>query len=124
LALDEKRPAGAPPVWRPGSTAFSQLGDEVAVGGYLIRPPANYTREKAEPQAGTETYRWKGPKRPDGTAPVFEVALGPAPPADQKLEDVLEKELEGITTKRLGWTCSAPERGEIKGLIFTRTHWN
>jgi peroxiredoxin len=124
LAQDEKRPPGSPPVWRAGSTAFSQLGEEVAVGGYVVRPPTGFTLEKLTPAPGQETYRWKGQKRPDGTEPVFEVALGPAPPADKKLEDLLEKELEGIASRRLGWSCSAAERGEIRGLIFTRALWN
>jgi peroxiredoxin len=124
MALDEKRAAGAPPLWLPGSTAFSQLGDEVAIGAYRIRPPAGYTLEKLTPEPGLETYRWKGPKRVDGSVPVFEVALGPAPQADKKLEDVLEKELEGVAAKRLGWSCLPAERGEVKGLIFTRTRWS
>ena len=116
------RPPNAPPLWQPGSTAFSQLGEEVQIGAYRIRPPLGYVLTKlAEP--GRETYRWTGPVRQDGTKPVFEVSITTAP-GGQKLEDVLEKDMQAIETPRLGWSCNPAERGEIKGLIFVRTRWS
>ncbi len=124
MALAEKRPANAPARWTAGSTAFSQLGDEVAVGAYRMRPPTGYVLEKLTPEPKHETYRWKGQPRQDGTVPVLEVSLEPAPPADRKLEDVLEKDLQAIPRPGLlGWNCSAAERGDVKGLIFARARW-
>ena len=114
------RPPNAPPLWQPGSTAFSQLGEEVQIGAYRIRPPLGYVLTKlAEP--GHETYRWIGPVRQDGTKPVFEVSITAAPPGGQKLEDVLEKDMQAIETPRLGWNCGGADRGDIKGLAFGAT---
>jgi hypothetical protein len=124
MAMGENRPANAPARWTAGSTAFSQLGDEVAVGPYVMRPPTGYVLEKLAPEPKHETYRWKGPPRQDGAVPVLEVSLGPAPAADRKLEDVLETDLQTVPrTGLLGWTCSAAERGDVKGLTFARTRW-
>ena len=125
MAQSENRPPNAPIRWNAGSTAFSELGDEVAVGTYLIRPPAGYLLEKLTPEPKHATYRWKGPARQDGTVPVLEVALGPAPPADKKLEDLLEQDLQAIPKPGLlGWGCSAAERGDVKGLTFARARWS
>ena len=84
MALSENRPANAPTRWFPGSTAFSQLGDEVAIGAYLMRPPTDYVLEKLPPEAKRETYRWKGPPRKDGSVPVIEVSLAAGPPGGQE----------------------------------------
>jgi hypothetical protein len=112
------------PHWLPGSTALTQLDEEVEVGRYRMRLPPGYVRER--PEAGREVHRWKGPPRPDGTAPLLEVSLAPEAPAAKKLEDILEKDLEAIpcANPRLGWSCPVgPERGEIKGLTFARARW-
>jgi peroxiredoxin len=120
LALGEDRPPGAPPRWQPGSTAFGQLADEVAVGPYRVRLPQGYAPDTSKAPA----YRWKGPPRPDGSAAEFVVTLTPAGPADPKLEEILEKDLEKISpNSRLGFSSSAAERGEVKGLTFVRTRW-
>jgi peroxiredoxin len=124
MAAGENRPPNAPPRWQPGSTAFSQLADEVAVGAYRVRPPRGYVPEKLPPEAGRETYRWKGPAQPGGTVPVFEVSLAPAP-AEKKLEALLEKDVEaGAGPRRLGWSCSPAERGDVNELTFVRARWN
>jgi peroxiredoxin len=124
LAAGENRPGNAPPRWAAPSSAYSHLADEVAVGPYLIRAPEGYALEKLAPEPKHETYRWKGPAGPDGTSPVFEVSLEPAPPADRKLEDILEKDVAAVPRKGLmGWTCTAAERSEVKGLVFARTKW-
>jgi peroxiredoxin len=124
MALSENRPANAPTRWFPGSTAFSQLGDEVAIGAYLMRPPADYVLEKLPPEAKRETYRWKGPPRKDGSVPVIEVSLAAAPPADKKLEELLETDLQSIPRAGLlGWNCPGAERGDVKGITFTRARW-
>jgi len=124
LALGENRPADAPPRWHPGSTAHSQLADEVEVGPYRVRPPVGYTLEKPTTEAGRMTYRWKGQPHPDGGVPEFVVSLSPAQPPDKKLEAVLEKDLQAISpNSRLGFSCSAAERGDVKGLTFTRARW-
>jgi peroxiredoxin len=123
MAMGDKRPPNAPR-WNASSGAFSQLDDEIAVGPYVIRPPKDYVLEKLAPQPKHETYRWKGPAGPDGTSPVLEVSLEPAPPGDKKLEDVLEKDLASVPRKGLlGWLCTAAERNEVKGLVFARTKW-
>ena len=62
LAQGEERPLDAPQRWRPSSTGFSQLAEEVMIGHYLIRPPAGYTAEPVAPTVVQETHRWKGPK--------------------------------------------------------------
>ncbi len=124
LAADEKRPANAPPRWEPGSTAFSQLGDEVAAGRYRLRLPAGFVAAGGPPEAGRETYRWRGPQRPDGVTPVLEVVLSPAREADKKLEAVLEKDVAAVPHPTLGWSCSAAERGDVKGLTFARVRWS
>jgi peroxiredoxin len=122
MAMGQKRPANVP-LWNPGSTAFSQLGQEVAVGPYRMRPPAGFVMEKPDPKH--EIYLWKGPKQPDGYVPSVEVSLDPAPPADKKLEDILETDLAAVPKAGLlGWSCSAAERGEVKGLTFARAHWS
>jgi peroxiredoxin len=123
MAQGDGRPANAPR-WTAPSSAYAQLDDEVAVGAYLIRPPANYILEKEAPDARRETYRWKGPRGPDGSTPVLEVALAPAPPADKHLEDILEADVASVPRKGLiGWTCTAAERSDVKGITFARTKW-
>jgi peroxiredoxin len=125
MAQGEKRPANAPARWTAPSAAYGHLADEAAVGPYLIRPPQDYVLEKEAPDARHQTYRWKGQAGPDGSAPVLEVSLEPAPPGDKKLEDVLEKDVAAVPRKGLlGWTCTAAERSELKGIIFARTKWN
>jgi peroxiredoxin len=125
LALDEKRPAGAPPRWQPGSTAFGKLGDEVEVGRYRLRLPAGFAPAGVPPiEGGRQTYRWQGPKRPDGTVPVLEVVLSPAQAAEKNLDAVLEKDVGALAHPTLGWSCSAAERGEVKGLTFARVRWS
>jgi peroxiredoxin len=124
MAQGKNRPANAPPLWLPGSIAYGQLGDEVEVGRYRMRPPQGFVLEKSD--AGRPTYRWKGLPRADGVVPVLEVTLTPEPPPpDRKLEDILEKDLEAIPcpNPRLGWSCSGAERGEVNGLTFVRATW-
>jgi thiol-disulfide isomerase/thioredoxin len=124
MAAGEQRPPNAQPRWQPGSNAFAQLGEEVAVGPYRVRPPKDYILEKLPAEAGGETYRWKGPAPPDRAAPVFEVSLSPAPPA-RDLEALLEKEVQAIPApRRLGFSCGLAERGEVNGLIFVRARWS
>jgi len=124
LAQGEKRPADAPPRWKPGSNAFSQVGEEVQVGRYRIHPPADFIADQVAPEAGQQLFRWKGPLRPDGTVPLFEIRLTSAGPMANKLEDVMEKDLQAIPSTRLGWTCAAAMRGEINGMVFARTRWS
>jgi peroxiredoxin len=124
LAAGEKRAPNAPPRWEPGSTAFAQLGDEVEVGAYRLRPPAGFSLQRQPAGPGGGMYLWKGPPRPDGTAPELEVVLSPAQPDDKKLEDVLEKRVASIPSPRVGWGCGPAERGEVKGLTFLRARWN
>jgi peroxiredoxin len=124
MAMGKNRPANAPPLWLPGSTAYGQLAEEVEVGRYRMQPPQGFVLEKSD--AGRPTYRWKGPPRQGGIVPVLEVTLTPEPPPpDRKLEDILEKDLEAIPCPmpRLGWTCSGAERGEVNGLTFVRATW-
>jgi peroxiredoxin len=123
MALGEKRPADAPPHWQPGSIAFGKLGEEVKVGGYLVRSPLGYVLEKSE-AAGRQTFLWKGPEQPGGGAALFQVSLSPAQPNDRNLEDVLEREAAGLAPRRVGWNFSAAERGDVKGLTFARVRWN
>ncbi len=124
MALGDVRPANAPARWTASSTAFSHLGDGVPVGPYVIRPPEGSLLEKLTPQPKHEIYRWKGPPGPDGRPTLLEVSLEPAPAADKKLEDVLEAAVEAVPRKGLiGWTCTAAERGELKGITFARVKW-
>jgi len=123
MAQGEPRPANAPVRWRPSSTGFSQLGEEVEIGRYRLRPPADYTAEKVTPEPAQQTFRWKGPQRPDGTVPVLEVRLSPAQPMGNKLEDILEKELQAIPSTRLGWSCVGATRGEVNGMVMARARW-
>jgi peroxiredoxin len=124
MAAGENRPAGAPPRWQPGSVGFGQLGDEVAVGAYRVRPPKGYFQDKRPPEVGREVYRWEGPAPPGGNPPVFEVSLSPSPP-ERDLRALLEKELEVIPgPRRLGWNCGPAERGELNGLVFLRAQWS
>jgi peroxiredoxin len=125
MAADEKRPAGAPPRWQPGSVALSQLDDEIAVGPYRVRPPKGYTWENPAPEPpGRGTYRWEGPAPPGRAAPVFEVAFMPAP-GGKDLEAQLAKDVEAVAgPRRLGWSCSTAERGEVNGITFVRARWN
>jgi thiol-disulfide isomerase/thioredoxin len=124
LALGEKRAPDAPQRWQPGSTALAQLGQEVEAGKYRLRLPQDFAPEKPAREGDRQTYRWKGPARPDGTSPVLEVTMSPAQPAEKTLERVLEKDIQAISHPALGWNCGAPERGEVKGVTFARARWS
>ena len=101
----------------------ANIGEPTVQGSGESPTPALEAAATRPREGRRETYRWRGPRRPDDTGPVFEVVLEPAP-AGAKLEEVLEKDLESIWNRRLGWSCLPAEPGDIKGVTFARARWS
>lgn len=120
-------PAPAP----PADPAFAaRLGPEVAVAGYAIRPPAGYTLTQ-QPQVtldGTGTVSlWRGPVRPDGTAPDIQVLISQDDgrmatrwTSAQAAQDLLDRMGENHTHLVL----SPVAAGLVNGLSFRRGAWS
>jgi hypothetical protein len=117
------------PVWKPDAKLLEELAPGTTVEDYQVRPPKEYSiNPPGETAPGqVKAFYWVGKPREDKTAPFFLIGLVPSPAAEVR-ERTLEKELDELLEgfkRRLGnWTQTAPERGQVNGLTFVRTHWS
>jgi hypothetical protein len=115
--------------WKPDPALLGDLGEEVEVGDYRIRPPRDYRRlpaVSAQGRPGDSVYIWLGPARADGAVPRLRVLLLTPPPgeADNDLEDILDKFLKGAREHWRAWIQESVEAGRVNGLKFVRTRWS
>jgi hypothetical protein len=120
----QKEPAAL--VWKTDPQLLKQLGPEIKIEGYTIRPPRGY--EAISQQIGVrKATAWKGPVREDGTAPGFYVVYLTMPPGEKKmptLEEALNVYLADRKSTLLNWKVAKSERGKVNGLDFLRTTWS
>jgi hypothetical protein len=113
--------------WHPDDALLGELAEAKEVNGYLVRPPKGYPKTyPAGGPPGAKLVLWGGTRRPDGTAPMFQVMVG-SPPARERLPDLdefLNTMLDGVKQRRQNWSQSTPERGTVNSLTFLRTRWS
>lgn len=105
---------------------LSQLGEEVELEGYRIRPPRAYIA--SGPPPGPPRVRgiaWTGTRRADNSAPSLLFMLATIPEGERlpPLESGIQEFLGGIQKRRTDWKQSVPERIEIGGMPFMRAAW-
>jgi hypothetical protein len=120
-----EKPIG--PNWPPDPALLDQLDSFKDVGAYQIRAPKGYAELPDWPApAGSKAYGWAGAQRPDGTAPSV-TAMLVTPPAGQAdsttLEVFLQEARAGVKRRRVDWTQTAAEGGQISGMNFLRARW-
>ena len=126
---DGPSPSAPLPVWEPDAKLLEELGPPTTVEDYQVRPPKAYSlTPPAANAAGTRrAFYWTGMAREDKTKPHFLIGLISSPAEDTKeknLERELNELLEGFKRRMSNWTQTSPERGQVDGLTFVRTHWN
>ena len=114
--------------WKPDPALLEELGEEVEVGDYRIRPPRDYRRlpaVSAQGRPGDRVYMWLGPARADGARPQLTVLHVTSPPdeADNDLEAILDKRLKRAREHWRAWIQEPVEAGRVNGLKFVRTRW-
>ena len=125
---DPLPPAAPTPAVDPAFA--SRLGPEVVLSGYAIRPPAGYTLTQ-QPQVtlnGTGTTSlWRGPARPDGTAPDIQVLISQDDgrmatrwTSAQAAQDFLN----GMGDNHTGLVLSPVTTGLVGGLPFAHGSWS
>jgi hypothetical protein len=116
----------AVPVWKADPQLLKQLGPEIKIEGYAVRPPRGY--ESITQNVGIrKATAWKGPVREDGTAPGFYVVYLTMPPGEKKmptLEEALNVYLADRKSNLFNWKTTKTERGKVNGLDFVRMTWS
>jgi hypothetical protein len=123
----EGKPKEAPIlVWKADPQLLKQLGPEIKIEGYAVRPPRGY--EAISQQIGVrKATAWKGPVREDGTAPGFYVVYLTMPLGEKKmptLEEALAVYLADRKSSLFNWKATKTERGKVNGLNFIRMRWS
>ncbi|HEV3081481.1 MAG TPA: hypothetical protein VGY66_17005 [Gemmataceae bacterium] len=117
------------PIWKTEPALLMELGPEVAVDKYSVRPPRGY--ERVTPPAGTvppvgQFFFWASEPREDGTAASLTMMIV-TPPGNEEfpsLEDAHEQSLESIKRRRQTWMVTRREAGLVGGIRFLRSRWN
>jgi uncharacterized protein (TIGR03067 family) len=113
--------------WAPDPKQLVQLGPEVDLDGYRVRPPAGY-KPVAAPDApvGMMMTAWAGVKRADGTRPMFEVTIQEAPPGETMPapSEALDTQLSSIEARRTSFHRNVAESGFIGDHPFRRARWD
>ena len=108
----------------PAATA--QLGDEVEIEGYRIRPPRGYRSLKMpNGPAAMRGGSWAGSPRADGSSPTLLFLLATIPVGERLPagEAGLAEFMSGIRKRRTDWSEIPPETCQIGGLRFFRAEW-
>ena len=113
--------------WVPDPALLRELGEEVEVGGYRIRPPRDYQRTpvvRAQEEPDDGVYIWLGPVGAEGAIPDLAVSLTPALGlTDSQLEVMLDIILQGTRQNWRAWIQEPVEVGRVNGLKFFRARW-
>jgi hypothetical protein len=112
--------------WQPEPTMLNQLGAEMLLGRYRLRPPLGYTLERRR-KDGTDIFVWKGPTRPDGNSPQLLATLVRVPLSERgtSAEAIFDAVLDGCRRGQAKvfptWNAGAHEQGTVNGIPFVRT---
>jgi hypothetical protein len=109
--------------WRPDPALLAQLGPEMEIQGYRLRPPKGYQRQQQQTPGGL-AYVWTPPDSENRTGAIFSVWVATHP--DKKPIDPQEMVAEyfsGIRKNYTDWEQTAFERGQINGLACLRVRW-
>jgi peroxiredoxin len=113
------------PRWLAQEALLDRLAKEVEVGPYRLRPPADSTLQRRQPEGNRQVFLWTPQIRLGGNGAELEVTLTTGKPdKPESPEEAIEKGLEDVLCLRQDWLCPAAERGEVNGLIFHRVHWS
>jgi hypothetical protein len=117
------------PNWQPDPALLDQLDTARDLGAYEMRVPKGYTQvpEPAGAPGGAKMLGWAGANRPDSTAPTVIAMLISAPAGQAEKtspEEFLQKALDGVKRRRVNWTQTPAEGGQINGLSFLRARWS
>jgi hypothetical protein len=121
--------------WAPDPILVNQLGPEVTVQGYRVRPPQGYVMKQLV-QMGGHVVTWTGGMRVDRTAPLLLMQVHPVPPAEARavpLETQFKNYLAGYKAnfkagfrqgsggkELLDFGESGIEHGQLSGVKFVR----
>src|SRR5207302_466875 len=92
-----QRPDEKLPTWQPEGAHLTQLGKEVSVEGYRVRPPIGYQAGELPGKPGMKLIGWGPQPRTDGTRPEFTFGIITPPPDQPKLslDKFMDVMLEG-----------------------------
>ena len=127
LQLSAADPAPAVPAWKPNAETVTELAPATQFADFEIQPPKGY--QGAPPKTGpggNQAFVWVSNPRQDGTRAYLMVTVMTLPPGEagaETPEQVQAKMLAAIQKRRTGWTNTAPEKGTINGLAFSRAYW-
>ena len=112
--------------WKPDAVVKTALAPPVTVGNYQIQPPKGYELQTRPGPAGSLSYAFVGPVRPDGTRGFLMVVLL-TPPAEEKKSNSREYYLtrltENLKSRRSDLKRGPVETGKIGALTFVRECW-
>jgi hypothetical protein len=110
--------------WEPDPDLVEQLGREVDLTGYKVRPPALYkqTLPDEEPPGALVTA-WAGAPRGDGSKPIFEVRIMPTPAGQRDPAAAIDAYLESVRSRRAEFSQTQTDAGRIAGRVFGRARW-
>ena len=131
LCAAQTTQSSAPAVWKPDPKLLAQLGPEVTVGDYKIRPPQGYTLQP-EPQIRDpsnlftcKTYKYKSQTRADGSRAILLVVFETAHPNTpiSTVQQSINLWSQGIKNALKNCATSPAEQGFIAELPFVRDYY-
>lgn len=121
-------PPPSSPTWIPDPARVNQLAPEIKILGYGLRPLQGYQQQ---PFPGGKVPNgqmviFSGPQHPEGTKPVLLLLVATLPPQEQQLsvEQSLDQFYQAFQTEYRNFTRTAPERGQVNGLMAVRSRWS
>ena len=114
-------------VWQTDQAFTKQLGQDVAIGKFFLRPPKEYFLTKLDSPEGALILTWRGETRFDQTFPhliATIVVQSKEEKQSYQSKEALKILLAGIEKNRNAWKASTPQEGTINGVEVVRSYWN